>query len=152
MVCSTSHASLETAEHQSWRFINNFNANRRLSAASQLSLQYAFKYVRSEFDGDGYTGFTDLIGVDYRHALTDRWDIGANTSIYHSYESRLIDYGLGVDVGYNVGRNLWLTLGYNVLGFDDEDFDQARYTASGPYLRLSVKADQQMLKAIAGQR
>ncbi len=139
-------------EQQSWRLINNFNANRRISAASQLSLQYAFKYVRSELGGDGYTGYTDLLGIDYRRGFGDRWDAGVNSSIYHSYQSRVIDYGLGVDIGYNVGRNMWLTLGYNVLGFDDKDFEQARYTAAGPYLRFSVKADQRLLKAIAGQR
>ncbi|MGI9234841.1 MAG: hypothetical protein ACR2RD_14500, partial [Woeseiaceae bacterium] len=97
-------------------------------------------------------GYTDLIGADYRHGLNDRWDAGVNTSIYHSYQSRVIDYGLGVDIGYNIGQNMWLTLGYNVLGFDDKDFEQARYTAAGPYLRFSLKADQRLLKAIAGQR
>ena len=145
-------ATTSAEEQQSWRLINNFNANRRINASSQLSLQYAFKYVRSEFDGDGYTGFTDLIGIDYRRALSDRWDAGANTSIYHSYQSEVIDYGFGVDIGYNIGLNMWLTLGYNVLGFDDKDFEQARYTSAGPYLRFSVKADQHLLKAIAGQR
>jgi hypothetical protein len=145
-------AATPTDELMSWRLINNFNANRRISAATQLSLQYAFKYVRSEFDGDDYTGYTDLIGVDYRHGFSDRWDAGVNTSIYHSYQSAVIDYGLGLDVGYNVGRNMWLTLGYNFLGFDDEDFAQARYTAAGPYLRFTIKADQRLLKDIAGQR
>ena len=145
-------ATLAGVEEKSWRLINNFNANRRFSAATSLSLQYAFKYVRSDFDGDGYTGYTDLIGVDFRRALSDRWDIGANTSIYHSYESSVIDYGAGIDVGFNVGTNIWLTLGYNIVGFHDEDFAQARYTAQGPFLRFSVKADQRTLKDIAGQR
>jgi hypothetical protein len=49
-------------------------------------------------------------------------------------------------------ENLWLTLGYNVAGFHDADFTAARYTAQGPYLRISIKADQQTLKDIAGQR
>ncbi|MGB5721353.1 MAG: OmpA family protein [Woeseiaceae bacterium] len=145
-------AATTADEEKSWRLINNFNANRRISAASQLSLQYAFKYVRSEFSGEGFTGYTDLIGIDYRRGLGDRWDFGVNTSIYHSYQSRVIDYGVGADIGYNIGRNMWLTLGYNVLGFEDKDFEQARYTASGPFLRFSVKADQRLLKAIAGQR
>ena len=139
-------------EQESWRLINNFSANRRINAGSQLSLQYAFKYVRSEFDGDGYTGYTDLFGVDYRRGLGERWDAGANASVYHSYQSKVLDYGLGVDVGYNFGRNVWLTLGYNFLGFDDRDFEAARYTAAGPYLRLSIKTDQRLLKNIAGQR
>ncbi len=139
-------------EQKSWRLINNFNANRRIGAATQLSLQYAFKYVRSEFDGDGYTGYTDLVGVDFRHGFHERWDAGVNASIYHSWNSEVLDYGLGLDLGYSFGSNMWLTLGYNFAGFDDKDFDQARYTAAGPFLRFSIKADQRLLKNIAGQR
>ncbi len=137
---------------ESWRVINNFNANRRFGAAMQMSLQYAFKYVSSEFDGDGYSGFTDVIGFDLRRGMRQRWDAGVNTSIYHSYTSKVIDYGFGVDVGYNVRDNMWLTLGYNIAGFHDSDFDQARYTAQGPYLRFSIKADQKTLKDITGRR
>ena len=40
----------------------------------------------------------------------------------------------------------------NFVGFHDEDFAQARYTAQGPFLRFSIKADQRTLKDIAGQR
>ena len=145
-------ATLGSVEQNSWRLINNFNANHRFSAAMQMSLQYAFKYVRSEFDGDGYTGYTDLVGIDLRRGMRGRWDVGINTSIYHSYKSKVIDYGFGIDVGYNLRENMWLTLGYNVVGFHDSDFAQARYTAQGPYLRFSIKADQRTLKDIAGQR
>ena len=137
---------------RSWRLINNFNANHRFSATTQMSLQYAFKYVRAEFAANGFNGFTDLIGIDVRRALRGRWDVGLHSSIYHSYRSRVIDYGAGLDVGYNVATNVWLTLGYNVMGVYDEDFTQARYTAQGPYLRFSIKADQRTLKDIAGQR
>ena len=133
------------------RLINNFNANRRFSAATQMSLQYAFKYVRSDFDGDGYAGFTDLIGFDLRRGIRGKWDMGVNTSIYHSYKSDVIDYGFGVDVGYNLRDNMWLTLGYNLTGFHDSDFSQARYTAQGPYFRFAIKADQHTLKRIAGR-
>jgi len=135
----------------SWRFVNNFNANRRFGANSQLSLQYAFKYVRSEFDGDGYSGYTDLTGIDWRRGLSRRWDIGINTSIYHSWQSATVDYGIGMDVGFNLMDNMWLSLGYNVRGFTDDDFAAARYTAQGPFVRFSVKADQHFLKNIAGR-
>ena len=145
-------AALTGTEQKSWRLINNFSANRRFGAETQLSLQYAFKYVRSEFDGDGYTGYTDLIGVDLRHGLSKRWDVGVNASVLHSYQSKVMDYGIGADIGFNIGRNMWLTAGYNFEGFDDEDFAQARYTSAGPFLRFSIKTDQHLLKSIAGQR
>jgi len=131
--------------------INNFNANKRLSERSQLSLQYAFKFVRSQFDSNAFTGYTDLLGADFRRSFGKRWDAGISTSIYHSYRSGVVDYGVGFDVGLNLLDNMWLTLGYNALGFHDDDFADARYTAHGPYLRLTMKADQHTLKRIAGQ-
>ena len=113
----------------SWRFINNLNANRRLSEHSQISLQYAFKYVKSNFNGLELSGYTDLIGADYHRALTPKWDIGGHTSIYRSYQSDVTDYGFGLSLAYNLRDNMWFTIGYNAFGFDDDDFAAARYTA-----------------------
>ncbi|MEM9689186.1 MAG: OmpA family protein [Pseudomonadota bacterium] len=145
-------AESPTAEQRSWRFINNFNANRQFGERMQLSLQYAFKYVRSEFDGDAYTGYTDLAGFDLRRSLNHRWDAGINASVLSSYESDVRDYSVGFDVGFNLATNLWLSLGYNVAGFSDDDLSRARYTAQGPYLRFAMKADQRLLKNIANRR
>lgn len=137
---------------ESRRLINNLNANRRISARTQLSLQYAFKYVKTMFDDQEFSGYTDLIGVDFRRGFKTRWDWGAHTSIYHSYASDVIDFGLGLDVGFNVRDNIWVSIGYNFAGFHDSDFAAARYTAQGPFLQISVKADQHALRNIAGQR
>ena len=141
----------DSLAEDNWRFINNFVANRRLGAASELSLQYAFKYVRSRFDSFALTGYTDLAGVDYRRGIRGRWDIGASVSAYNSRRSRVTDYGAGMSLGYNLATNVWITLGYNFEGFHDSDFSEARYTAQGPFLRFSIKADQQMLKSVAGR-
>ena len=133
------------------KLVVNFNANRRYGAAAELSLQYAFKVVESRFDGDDYSGYTDLVGLDLRRRLGRRWDAGLATSVYHAWNSGVIDYGAGVDVGFNLRENLWLSLGYNIAGFHDSDFDAVRYTAQGPFLRFAIKADQATLKRIAGR-
>lgn len=143
--------NLLTQREESQRLINNFNANLRVSARTQLSLQYAFKYVNSMFDSQEYSGYTDLVGVDFRRGFKSKWDWGTHASVYHSYASEIFDYGIGLDVGYNVRENLWVTVGYNAAGFHDSDFTSARYTAQGPYLQISMKADQHMLKMVAGQ-
>ena len=137
---------------RNWRVVNNFNANHRLGPASQLALQYAFKYVRGDFAGIDVKAYTDLAGVDWRHALGGKFDVGVNASALHSWRSGSIDYGTGVDFGYQFADNMWLSVGYNLAGFYDEDFAAARYTAAGPFLRFSIKADQRTLKDIAGQR
>ena len=81
-------AAADGSESKSWRFINNFNASRRFGSRMQLSLQYAFKYVRDEFDADAYTGYSDLAGFDLRRSLNSRWDIGINASAFQRLRVR----------------------------------------------------------------
>ena len=68
-----------------------------------------------------------------------------------AYRSETTDYGVGADVGYRLADNMWLTFGYNVKGFYDGDFTEARYTAKGPFLRFSIKSSAHVLRRIAGQ-
>ena len=133
-----------------WKLINNFNANKRLNAGSEVNFQYAVKYVRSRFDNETYSGFTDLMGAEYRRAISQRWDIGVHGSVYHSWRAGVFDYGAGLEAGFNVVENTWVGFGYNVTGFEDQDFSASGYTAQGPYISVSVKADQHTLKQIAG--
>ena len=41
---------------------------------------------------------------------------------------------------------MWVSVGYNVTGFEDRDFTGADYTAQGPYLKLRFKVDQESAK------
>ncbi len=143
---------LTTLTTDSWRVINNFNANRRLGAGSELSLKYGAKYVRADFDEQGFSGFTDLFGVEWRRMLSPRWDIGAHADAYHSWDVDIWDYSVGIDVGFELAKNMRVVVGYNFTGFEDRDFSAASYTASGPFIRFALKADQDTLARIAGRR
>ena len=50
--------------------------------------------------------------------------------------------GLGVEVGYMVQENLWLSAGYNVWGIKDKDLTANEYTDRGAYVRLRYKFDE----------
>lgn len=126
----------------SQKIVNNFNANVLLSPDTQLSLQYGMKYVVDNFDDDQYSGFTDLYGMEVRHDMSPKWDLGFQGSMYNSYNSEISEYSYGVSVGYNMARNVWLSLGYNFSGFSDDDFSASEYTAEGVFLKYRMKFDQ----------
>ena len=130
------------------RLVNNINANRLINPATQLALQYGAKYVRSNFESFSASGYTDLLGSEYRRQLNRRFDLGLHGSVLHSWRSAVVDYGFGVELGLSMVGNLWLSFGYNFAGFDDEDFSRAQFTAQGPYIRIRMKADQESLKAM----
>jgi hypothetical protein len=49
---------------------------------------------------------------------------------------------IGVEVGYLVRQNLWLSAGYNVTGFSDRELTGSDYTNKGFYIRLRFKFDE----------
>ena len=126
----------------SQKIVNNFNANVLLSPDTQLSLQYGMKYVVDNFDEDEYSGFTDLYGMEVRHDMSPKWDLGFQGRMYNSYNSDISEYSYGISVGYNMARNVWLSLGYNFSGFSDDDFSASEYTAEGVFIKYRMKFDQ----------
>lgn len=127
---------------KSVRLINNLNANLKLNRKTQISLQYGAKYVLEQYGSDDYDGYTDLIGIEGRYDLTNRWDVGLYGSMLHSWHGDQIDYRAGGSLGYNPMDNVWISLGYNIVGFDDPDFSKGDYTAQGPFVRFRLKVDQ----------
>jgi uncharacterized repeat protein (TIGR01451 family) len=130
-----------------WKLINNVNANWMPNDRFELSLKHGLKLARVDLGGS-YSGVTDLVGVEGRYDLSDRWDVGMHVGALHSWESDILDYGWGVSIGRDLFKNVWLSFGYNVDGYYDADFSGARWTARGPYIRFRIKFDQDSLREL----
>jgi hypothetical protein len=44
---------------------------------------------------------------------------------------------------------MWISVGYNAVGFDDKDYSASRYTAQGPFVKLRMKFDQDTFKDLS---
>lgn len=135
-----------TLDVESQRVINNLNANLRLDPRTELGVQLGLRYVVSSFDGERYRGLSELYGLDLRRDLGGRFDAGFHGTLLRSRRSDVSDAAVGVDVGVTLADNVWLSVGYNFEGFDDEDYRASRHTSQGPYLKLRIKADQQTFR------
>jgi uncharacterized repeat protein (TIGR01451 family) len=135
-----------TNSFENWRIVNNMNANFKPDHKTQISFQYGMKYVGDTIDGDSYSGYTDLMGVEGRYDLTKQWDVGLRARVLHSWRSAVIDYSSGLSTGYNVVENAWVSVGYNFMGFEDEDFSRADFTAQGPFVQFRFKFDQESVE------
>jgi hypothetical protein len=143
---STLPGTAGTGTFEASRVVNNLHANWQLDPALQVGVQYGARYVSSTIDGDQYAGISDILGFDARRQLTRRFDLGAHAAVLHSWESNVMDYSTGFDVGMTLAKNVWVSLGYNFAGFRDDDFSASRHTAQGPYLSIRIKADQDTFK------
>ena len=136
---------------ESWRLVESFNANFKPDQRTQLGLQLGARHTRTTFDGERYTGYSDLYGADVRRDLGSRYDIGLQGYALNSWRSDVHEYAFGADFGVTVARNVWIAVGYNFIGFHDEDFSRNRYTDQGPFIKLRIKADQDTFKDIASR-
>lgn len=127
------------------KLINNIHANWLITERDQLAGQYGIKRVLDQYGSGNYASTTDFMATEWRHHLTERWDVGAHGRRLHGYEAGQVNHGAGVSVGYIPKTNVWVGLGYNFTGFIDSDFSAANFTAKGVYLKLRFKADQESL-------
>ena len=137
-----------TVSSETRKIVNNLNVNYQYDARTQMSFQYGAKYVLDTFGKDDYSGYTDLIGLQVRHNLSDRWDVGMSGSLLTSYESDVQEYSYGFSVGYLAMRNMWLSVGYNFDGFVDDDFTDSEYRAEGVFFKFRMKFDQDSVREI----
>jgi uncharacterized repeat protein (TIGR01451 family) len=135
-----------TTNARAKKLVNNFNANYIPNRRTQLSLQYGNKYVLDTIDSQEYKGYTDIASAELRYDLSSRWDVGVRGSVLNSWNSGVHVFGAGASVGYRVMDNTWLSVGYNIKGLNDKDFDGAEYRAGGVYATIRVKFDQDTLK------
>ncbi len=105
-----------------------------------FSGRHAAKLVRDD-NGDVDSAFTgQLVSGRVLYDITEQWDVGVTASSLFDGGSRRNGYG--VETGYLLAKNLWVSVGYNFSGYYDRDFEDVDYTRQGPYLRLRFKFDE----------
>ncbi len=132
-------------EFDTWKVVNNFGLNTHLSDATQAAIYNGLKYTDASFGDFEATGWTYLLGGELRHDLTRRFDIGINGSVIHTSATDTTQWSLGPNVGFSPKQNVWLSVGYNVTGFEDRDFQAAEYTRQGVFIKLRFKFNEQSL-------
>ena len=136
----------ESFDTRTRKWVNNTHVNYAANARHQVSMQFGLKYVVDEFDGQEYDGVTALYGGQYRFNFHPRWDLGVQAGLLHSLKSGVSQRTAGLSVGFSAFANSWISVGYNFVGFRDDDFVAADFTAKGPYLKLRLKFDQEVAR------
>jgi hypothetical protein len=77
--------------------------------------------------------------------MTERLDLGLQA--YRMWGNGAAETAVGVEAGYLVWKNLWLSVGYNVKGFSAADMAGEAYTQRGAYLRLRFKFDENLFES-----
>lgn len=138
----------ENVEAGMKRDVHIFSAHADLQATRRLSwrAQYATKFVTEDVDGLVIDNAAHLLGTRATYDIAQRWDVGVHARALFNRKFDGYQGGVGAEVGFLVTDNLWVSAGYNVIGFRDDDLAANEYTTRGAYLRLRFKFDEGMLQ------
>ncbi len=111
----------------------------------EYALFWGTRYATDRFGRDDIKGWSNVIGADFKFDLSDVADIGAAGTVRIGTDGKNIAYSGGPVLTVTPFKNANVSLGYNFVGFEDRDFEEARYTRSGPFVTFKLKFDQTSL-------
>jgi hypothetical protein len=132
------------------RVLNHLKLNYTRDARTQISFQYSAKWVGEDFDGERHESLGHLIGLEARQDISPGWDFAIHGRMRQLAFGRSGaddgSFSVGASIGRLVVKNVWASAGYNVVGFQDDEFSQSEFTAKGPFVRLRLKVDQNSVR------
>jgi hypothetical protein len=120
--------------HANWQPVRPFTFGAR----------YAAKWTDDNSNGLRTKNNAQLVSGRMIWEVAPRWDVSVHGSTIVGRGASPKYYGLGLELGFMVMENLWLSGGYNFFGYRDEDFANGDYTNKGAYLRLRYKFDEDL--------
>jgi len=111
-----------------------------------VSGRVAAKDLDETFGGvrDDYQAW--LVSTRVIHDIGERFDVSAMAGVMGTPDSDAEEKVYGVELGYRVKDNVWLSAGHNFAGFSDGDLAGREQTEEGWYLRLRMKFDEKFLQ------
>jgi len=116
------------------KYIFSMEGAYRVHDRAILAAKYAGKYTNS----GRHHSYTDLTSVKLTYDVTDRFDVGLTYRLLINHRADTSTQGGAVELGYNVFKNVWLSLGYSFDRFDS-DLSGDDYRGEGPYVRIRAK-------------
>lgn len=126
--------------------INYSAEDAQSSGRSEISLFWGSRYVSEKFGNEDIGGWSNVVGADFRFDLSDTIDVGFAGTVRGGLNGDSFAWSAGPNLGFTPFENGWVSIGWNVAGFHDRDFEEARYTRSGPYVTMRLKFDQLSLE------
>jgi uncharacterized repeat protein (TIGR01451 family) len=120
-------------------FAGSLDANIQVLPKTLLFLKYANRMIR---DNGNFHSTTQMLASRVTYDLTPKIDLGLEGRHFWQDRSASKVWGYSVEGGYRLATNLWLSVGYQVNGYDQESFTEEHAFTQGAFVRLRYKFDE----------
>lgn len=118
----------------------NYHPQRRLT----VSGQYAAKWSVLDEYSISSSALTQLFSGRVIYDLNERWDMSVQAGALWANHGAGTRYLVGAELGYLLATNLWVSAGYNFMGYQDDELANTSSTGEGAYLRFRFKFDEDL--------
>lgn len=129
------------------KWVNNLAANALLGDRAEISLNHGIKLVREDLNFGQHKAVVNLLGLETRYDISPTLDFGFAGSVLLDDDGNQ-SWSYGPSFGLTPADNMWLSVGYNLEGFDDSDFADAEMRREGLFMKLRMKFDEQTLSGL----
>lgn len=127
-------------------------ADYKMSGALLLTGRWASKIATDDSNGLSSTSIAHLLSARETYQFAKKWDISFSSSTVLTNGTSWGQLGLGSEVGYALFRNVWVSSGYNVFGYRDDDLTGGDITRRGAFIRLRFKFDENVFRPHGEER
>ncbi len=120
--------------------------NLQVDESTTLSGRVGLKHDTSQYDQIMVTDFSMLADARLSFDLSRRLNIDTGVGALSTNSFAEVRYSMGMGVNYTLNKNLRLSLGYNLVGFKDEELDAEKYNAEGGRIGLQYKLDEELFQ------
>ena len=112
-----------------------------------LTSRAAAKWQSDRLEGGVASSFqAQMLSGRVVYDISERWDVGAQAAMQFGQQGAR-QQAFGVEAGYLLQTNLWLSAGVNLSGYRaDADLAGNDYTQRGGFLRLRFKFDETLFR------
>jgi hypothetical protein len=144
----TDASNAVTGELRTRATIVSTHADYHPSRPWWMTGRVAGKWQTDQFEGGVQSSFkAALLAGRLVYDITESWDLGVLGAVQIG-QGGARQQAFGVEAGYLLRQNLWLSAGFNASGFSgDADLTGYEYTQRGAYIRLRFKFDEDIFKS-----
>ncbi|UJF17477.1 hypothetical protein L0B53_01530 [Vibrio sp. SS-MA-C1-2] len=127
--------------HQNYQLTDNVTLSGRVGVKSE---SYRDTEILKQVDS-----VSSIYDGRIIYNIDQRWDLDIHGGVLATDGFESVRYSAGAGINYLLMKNLRLGIGYNLVGFNDDDLDPQGYNLDGGYINLMFKFDEQMFDWLA---
>jgi uncharacterized repeat protein (TIGR01451 family) len=128
------------------------NVNYQPMRGLAFTGQYATKFLSDNTSGLATSSLNQLFSWHLTKDISKKFDVGLVGNMLTNSNMTWRQQGFGAEIGYALKQNLWLSTGYNFLGFYEKELPGGSDARQGAFVRLRFKFDENILKVPGRQQ